>query len=163
MGRGRYPAAIVLWLAALAAMPAIAGDSPTKVAQQLQQAAASYAKGDIESAWFGFWVLAQKGDPLAQFNLAQLYRLGQGIPVDLQRARYWYAEAAARGNGPAQFNLGLMYEHGYGTPVDRTDARAWYRRAAAQNIAEAVEGLQRLEGQARLPGPRRRDENGTPP
>ena len=151
MGGGRYRAAILMALALGAPTVFAAGDAPSHAARTLQQAAADYAKGDTESAWFRFWALAQQGNAFAQFNLAQLYRLGQGIPVDLQRARYWYEEAAARGNGPAQFNLGLMYEHGDGTPIDLTEARAWYRRAAAQNVTEAQDALQRLERQTRKP------------
>jgi len=151
MRRGRYRAAVILGCTVATIGSAFAADPAVRVGQRLQQATADYAKGDVESAWFTFWALAQQGDALAQFNLAQLYRLGQGIPVDLQRARYWYGEAAARGNGPAQFNLGLMYEHGYGTPVDLTEARAWYRRAAQQNVSEAQEGLRRLEKLSRVP------------
>ncbi len=114
-------------------------------AQAIHKAGQDYAKGDLESAWFRFWTLARNGDATAQYNLAQLYRQGRGIPVDLRLARYWYGEAAARGNGYAQFNLGMMYERGDGVPMDMVEAHAWYRRAAAQNVPEAVAALRRLE------------------
>ena len=148
----RYRTALFLAFATAGVSPALTAEpAPGLNAGPLQQAAADYAKGDLASAWFRYWALAQQGSAFAQFNLGQLYRLGQGIPVDLQRARYWYAEAASRGNGEAQLNLGLMFEHGHGTPVDLTEARAWYRRAAAQNIPAAQEALQRIERQPRSP------------
>lgn len=111
----------------------------------LQKAGEDYGKGDLQSAWFRFWMLARKGDATAQFNLAQLYREGRGIPADLRLDRYWYGEAAAKGNGYAQFNLGMMYERGDGVPADLIEARAWYRRAASQNIHDAQRALDRLD------------------
>src|SRR5262249_10184213 len=136
---------------AVAAGPRSGAVAAADLTPSLQAATADYAKGDSQSAWFRFWTLAQKGDAPAPFNLGQLYRLGQGIPVDLARARYWYQEAAARGNGQAQYNLGVMYENGHGVPEDPTEARAWFRRAAAQNVPGAQEALQRLERRPRTP------------
>ncbi len=111
----------------------------------LQAALTASAKGDWPDAWFGFWTLARQGDPIAEFDLAQLYRLGRGIPQDLQQAFYWYGKAAAQGHAYAEFNLGVMYELGQATPRDLDQARAWYGRAAAQDIAAATDALRRLD------------------
>jgi uncharacterized protein len=83
----------------------------------------------------------------AQFNLAQLYRLEQGIPADQALALHWYTEAARQGHGYAQYNLGLMYEFGHGTRSDAAQARLWYRRAADQNVTAAEAALQRVDKQ----------------
>jgi TPR repeat protein len=106
---------------------------------------AEYRRGEFENAWLHFWALAAQGNAAAQFNLAQMYRLGQGIPADPALARHWYIAAADQGHGYAQYNLGLMYEFGHGTAPDLARARLWYRRAADQNIAAARTALERLE------------------
>ncbi len=138
-------------LAALAATlclaaPAAAEDDARADGQRLLRTATDdYARGDLDSAWFGFWTLARAGNAAAQFNLGQLYRQGQGIPADLAQARYWYAAAAAQGYAYAQYNLGIMYEFGHGIGADRAEAAHWYRRAAAQDLPEAQRALRRLE------------------
>ncbi len=51
---------------------------------------------------------AAKGDPDAQFNLAQAYRLGRGVDVDMKQAEALYARAAAQGHVQAADNYGLL-------------------------------------------------------
>src|SRR5688500_1742372 len=51
---------------------------------------------------------AQAGDADAQFNLAQAYKLGRSVPVDLKLAQDWYQKAAIQGHEQAQTNLGLI-------------------------------------------------------
>lgn len=127
-------------------LTAYAAEAPMPAPSILQAALTASAKGDWQNAWFGFWTLARQGDPIAEFDLAQLYRLGRGIPQDLQQAFYWYGKAAAQGHAYAEFNLGVMYELGQATPRDLGQARIWYGRAAAQNIAAAADALRRLNG-----------------
>ncbi len=55
---------------------------------------------------------AERGDVLAQYNLGEMYRLGQGVPQDDSEAARWYRLAAEQGYALAQFNLGLMYARG---------------------------------------------------
>ena len=110
----------------------------------LQAALADYQQGNWQDAWFGLWSLARQGDAAAQFDLAQLYRLGKGIPEDPHLAFVWYEKAAAQGHGYAQYNLGAMYELGHGTPRDLAKAHEWYMRAAARNIAGSQAALDRL-------------------
>jgi len=142
-----YRAALLGLVCALgvAAQPR-AGDMPGAGPDAaLQAALADYAQGDWDSAWFRLWGLAQQGNPAAQFDLAQLYRFGKGIPADLHLAFTWYEKAAAQGHGYAQYNLGVMYEFGQGTTPDLAQARAWYSRAAAQNVAGSRAALDRLD------------------
>lgn len=127
--------------------------APTRAADISEQAAvetaiAEFRRGEFENAWFHFWTLAARGNVGAQFNLAQLYRLGHGIPADQALALHWYTEAARQGHGYAQYNLGVMYEFGHGTRPDAAQARLWYRRAADQDITAAEAALERLDKQS---------------
>ena len=65
--------------------------------------AGDYAKAIAE--WRG---PAAKGDADALFNLAQAYRLGRGVPEDVQQAEALYAKAAAGGHLKAADNYGLL-------------------------------------------------------
>jgi TPR repeat protein len=112
----------------------------------------AFNAGDNESAWFLFWSLAQGGDEKSQFNLAQMYRLGKGIPVDLGLAKRWYEAAAAKDHTTAQYLLGVMYENGHGVPKDINRARNWYQRAANLNYGPAKEALEQLGSAPRTAG-----------
>jgi TPR repeat protein len=141
----QYWLSCVAVTAALSIATANAGDEPDRAQRMMRDATDSYAHGQLENAWFGFWTLARAGSPAAQFNLGQLYRQGQGIPTDLVQARLWYEAAAAQGYAFAQYNLGIMYEFGHGMSASPVEALAWYRRAAAQNLPEAQRALRRIE------------------
>ena len=65
-------------------------------------------KGDYFGAVNEWRPLAIGGDADAQFNLAQAYKLGRGVPTDLKMAESWYAKAAAQGHLAARDNYGLM-------------------------------------------------------
>jgi cell division septation protein DedD len=66
------------------------------------------------------------GDPDAQFNLAQAYKLGRGVPVDMKMAQSLYEKAAAQGHEQAQANLGLILFQNN----DRKAAMPWIQKAA---------------------------------
>lgn len=70
--------------------------------------------------------LAEQGDPDAQFNLAQAYKLGRGVPADLKLAESWYEKAARQEHEEAQANLGLiLFQNG------RQEAgMVWIRKAS---------------------------------
>src|SRR5262249_41356987 len=51
---------------------------------------------------------ADRGDADAQFNLAQAYKLGRGVKVDLARAEELFGKAAAQGHLQAADNFGLL-------------------------------------------------------
>jgi cell division septation protein DedD len=83
--------------------------------------ARDYAKAIAE--WRG---PSAAGDPDAQFNLAQAYKLGRGVPVDMKMAQSLYEKAAAQGHEQAQANLGLiLFQNG-----DRKAAMPWIQKAA---------------------------------
>ncbi len=100
-----------LWLLATAA--SLAGAS-------LSAAVAQPAGDDVRAgidAWAAqnydeairIWrPLADRGDPDAQYNLAQAYFLGRGVPQNMTLAEQWYERAARQGHPEATANYGLL-------------------------------------------------------
>ncbi len=87
---------------------------------------------------------AEKGNPLAQFQLAQRLRTGDGLDKNITQSTKWYRKAAEQGMSDAQYNLGVALEHGQGVAKDNTEATKWYRRAAEQWQTAAQYSLARL-------------------
>ncbi|MBV9181418.1 MAG: sel1 repeat family protein, partial [Acidobacteria bacterium] len=52
--------------------------------------------GRTAASWFRR--AAEHGDPGGQFDLASLYSLGRGVPLDYVSAYYWFTRAAAQGD-----------------------------------------------------------------
>jgi TPR repeat protein len=73
-----------------------------------------------------------QGLVVAQYNLAQMYRTGDGVPRDPGRAVRWYRLAAEQGHARAQDSLGLMYAGGMGVERDLAEAYAWVALAAGR-------------------------------
>lgn len=95
----------------------------------------AWARGDYAAAVAEWREPAAKGDPDAQFNLAQAYRLGRGVEPNPKQAEVLYAKAAAQGHIKAADNYGLLLFQGgrqkeampYVTAAaDRGDPRAQY-------------------------------------
>ena len=110
-------------------------------AADVTAATAAFDKGDFAAALALLRPLADQGDAAAQYNLAQMYRYGKGVPQDLPEAVRWYQKAALQGDRFAQFNLGVMYDEGRGVQKNIDDAIAWYRKAAEQGDARALYNL----------------------
>lgn len=68
----------------------------------------AWGRGDYAAAVTEWKGPAERGDADAQFNLAQAYRLGRGVPEDLNLAESYYAKAAAQGHTKAADNYGLL-------------------------------------------------------
>jgi TPR repeat protein len=78
--------------------------------------------------------LAEKGDPDAEFNLAQAYRLGRGVPTNLAAAKTWFERAAAQGHVDAQTTLGLLlFQNG-----NQGEGLKWLKQAADQGEPRAL-------------------------
>ena len=67
-----------------------------------------WAAGDFAAAVREWREPAANGDPDAQFNLAQAYRLGRGVEANPTQAELLYAKAAAQGHLKAADNYGLL-------------------------------------------------------
>jgi TPR repeat protein len=83
--------------------------------------------------------------PRAQVMLATMYRLGQGVPVDLEESTRLLTRAANRGSADAQNNLGMAYLTGDGVAApDPGKAAVWFERAARQGQVNAQFSLAML-------------------
>jgi hypothetical protein len=71
----------------------------------------AWSNGDYPAAIKQWRDPAQKGDPDAQFNMAQAYKLGRGVKQDLNMAADWYARAAKQGHLQAADSLGHLYHY----------------------------------------------------
>jgi uncharacterized protein len=108
----------------------------------------AWSAGDFERAVSEWRDPAAKGDPDAQFNLAQAYRLGRGVKQDAKQAEVYYAKAAAQGHLKAADNLGLLLFQGgrreaampyVSSAADRGDPRAQYLLGIAHFNGDLVE------------------------
>ena len=85
---------------------------------------------------------AEKGDAIAEYNLALAYHNGDGVTKDDAEAVKWYGKAAEQGYVPAQYSLSIMYsEDGYGVDKDLPQAIKWCRAAVEQGYAGAERKL----------------------
>jgi uncharacterized protein len=87
---------------------------------------------------------AARGDADAEFNLAQAYKLGKGVPQDLAKAESLFGKAAAQGHIQAADNYGLLrFQRG-----DRAGALPYIQAAAGRGDARAqyLLGLSHFNG-----------------
>ena len=87
---------------------------------------------------------SNKGCLIAKCNLADAYRYGEGVEVDLEKSFRLYSEVAGQNHDEGQYLLAEAYELGVGVAVDLIQAVRYYRRAAAQGYSRAEEKLQIL-------------------
>ena len=116
----------VVWAAAMGGAAA-----QTSLVASLVEGVRKYEAGDYAGAVAEWRPLAERGDADALFNLGQVYRLGRGVDVDLDRASGYYREAALRGHADAQGNLGTLYF--FDRDADearRQEAVSWWLKAA---------------------------------
>jgi uncharacterized protein len=76
-------------------------------------------------------------DAESQYNLAQSFRLGNGVPQDFDEAIKWYLMSAEQGLSKSQYALGQMYHVGQGVSQDSSKAFEWYSKSAKQGYADA--------------------------
>ncbi|MBV9526895.1 SPOR domain-containing protein [Sphingomonas sp.] len=103
-------------------------------AQAVTDGIEAWQHSDYDKAVKIWRPLAEQGDPDAQFNLAQAYRLGRGVPTNLAAAQIWLERAAVQGHLDAQTTLGLLlFQNG-----DRTGAMKWLKSAADKDDPRAM-------------------------
>lgn len=81
---------------------------------------------------------AQGGDTSAQFELAQIYGLGDGVERDPERAREWMIRAAENGHLEAQAGLGVYFTGEGQAQAQRERGIAWLHKAAERRHALAA-------------------------
>ncbi len=154
-----------LWVAAIVVSPALAIDAPlgsTAIRLPLfnrssgsgnrlyRQGLTQFIEGHHDRAAQLWRVLAEDGNPDAQFALGELYASGDvqsGIDQNLAKAAKWYRRAAQQGHVKAQYNLGVFYATGAGVPHDLQEAARWWRLAALQGHIQAQFNLGLLYAQ----------------
>lgn len=115
--------------------------SAKKLTQNFQQAVKAYQQGEYHTAFKQFKPLAEQGDAVSQYNLAQMYRNGQGVRQDYAQALNWYFKSAEQGYPDAQYALASMYESGQGVQQNYFESVKWYQKAAEQGYAMAQTNL----------------------
>lgn len=107
-----------------------------------EEATKAFAKKEYQAALKLFRPLAEKGNALAQYNIALMHRMGLGVTKDQREARKWSRLAAKQGNANAQVMLGSLYAKADGgESADVPRAYMWYEVAAEQGNAEAKKEL----------------------
>lgn len=97
-----------------------------------------------EKCFEGYLSLAEKGYPLAEYQIGCFYYEGLGVKKDLNKAVYWIRRAADHGDRDGQYNLALIHEDGIGVERDMEQAIFWYRKAALQGHKLAIEKSEKL-------------------
>ena len=69
-----------------------------------------YKKGDYDSAFEYFAKAAELGDLEAHYKLGCMYRLGDGVEKDEEKAVHHWEKAAIGGHPYARHNLGCVVE-----------------------------------------------------
>lgn len=104
-----------------------------------------YQTGDFAAALQMYRALAEEGDVIAQYSLAQMYWSGEGAAADQAEAFKWMRKSAEQGLGLAQHNLGIHYQFGRGVPQDLEAARYWFTEASRRNEPKAQACLTMLD------------------
>ena len=122
-----------IWTIAAVAVSLAAGALPASA--DVRAGVEAWSRGDWSAAVREWQAPAAAGDADAQFNLAQAYKLGRGVPTDLAKAIELFGKSAAQGHIQAADNYGLLlFNAGQRTQAlpfvraaaDRGDARAQY-------------------------------------
>ena len=92
--------------------------------------------------------LAHNNDPVAEYQLAQMYLKGEGAPVNEEEARIWLERAADHGNAEAQFAFSIVLREGHGVVQDFERAAKLTRMAAesGHSVAQFALGLMYRNG-----------------
>jgi TPR repeat protein len=85
--------------------------------------------------------LADKGDMVAQYELAQSYANTDRYRKDLAECMKWLLKSAEQGYGRAQFELGYHYAVDY---KDYGQALKWYQRAAERSDSAGTAAARNL-------------------
>lgn len=97
------------------------------------------------------WIMlvAEKGDATAQYQIAEMYEKGEGVPKSAKKAARWYRKVALKGYVDAQYKLGEMYENGQGVSKNLKEALEWYKLVAGQKYMDAQHKVGQMYYQGR--------------
>ena len=119
--------------AALAAAIGTMSVASSSACADVRAGVTAWEAGDYARAVSEWRPLAVQGDPEAQFNIGQAYKLGRGVTQDLNEAVQWFRRAADQGHLQSEDNLGLvLYEMG-----QKAEALPWLQRSASRGEPRA--------------------------
>jgi TPR repeat protein len=95
-------------------------------AADFDSAKAAYVRGDWETAFVEYKVLADQGHAEVQHSLGMMYEAGHGAPEDKAEAAKWLRLAGEQGHTVAQIKLGYMYSGGESVPEDDAESVKLY-------------------------------------
>ena len=98
------------------------------------------------------WYLkaADQGHSLAQFNLAIMYAMGQGMPRDEIQSMRWMKKAADLGDAGAQFRVGMKHHRdslgssGEIAHASRIESYMWLQLSAAQGYRGSEQACENI-------------------
>lgn len=114
-------------------------------AADLASAKRAYDRKDYASAFKQLLPMAKQGNAKAEFMLARMYLMGQGVLKDRSEAMKLFNASAVQGNADAQFFLGSLYLLPH---VNIAEGLKWTRLSAEQGNQDA----QLLLGKAYMDG-----------
>jgi hypothetical protein len=82
-----------------------------------------------------------KGNPAAQRKLGFMYYMGYGVPLNYQKANYWFKLAAKKGDAVSQIDLGSDYFYGLGMSKNYKKALYWWKLSANQKYVSGEYNL----------------------
>jgi len=77
-------------------------------------------------------------------NLAELYRLGQGVNQDYRKAISLYKRAIEIGEPIAMFNMAELYRDGHGVNIDAKKSFDWMKKSADAGFLDAYVELSKF-------------------
>lgn len=98
-------------------------------------------RGQFKAAMAQFEPLAEDGFTPAQYQLAMMYKNGQGVRKNAQKAFELLTLAAKQNDSDAQFDLSLMYSEGNVVEKDLIKAFNLMTRSANKGLASAQYNL----------------------
>ena len=100
-------------------------------------------KESNKEAFNWFQKAAKQGNAQGQYELAQMYIFGFGVPSNEtepdKKAIDLYTKAANQGHADAQYELGVLYITGKGVESSEEKGMAWIKKAAKQGHTRARE------------------------
>ena len=91
----------------------------------------AYVKPDTAEAVKWYTRAAEAGAKYGKEELGNIYYEGIGVPVDMEKALFWYLKAVAEEQSPKGLceRIGYIYERGEGVERDYYKALKWYEDA----------------------------------
>jgi TPR repeat protein/transglutaminase-like putative cysteine protease len=111
---------------------------------ELNAGVAAWTKNDLAQAFTHFRKAAERGVPVAQYNVGMFSYLGRGTRQDVGEALRWFLLAAGNGVPDAMNYLGNMYNEGVGVGINYERALLWYEAGAKFGDFHASANLGRL-------------------